>query len=82
MTTATATSRHATFNDLVKQGNAESDVAKRIEIFHTANKILEDEQPMTALYNPVDLWLIKPNVRGLQHVGVLDTFHIGEASFQ
>jgi hypothetical protein len=37
---------------------------------------------MTALYNPVDLWLIKPNVKGLLHVGVLDTYHIGEASFQ
>jgi oligopeptide transport system substrate-binding protein len=73
---------NAAFNDLVKQGNAEPDVAKRIEIFHAANKILEDEQPMTALYNPVDLWLIKPSVKGLQHVGVLDTFHIGEASVQ
>jgi oligopeptide transport system substrate-binding protein len=73
---------NATFNDLVKQGNAESDVAKRVEIFRAANKILEDEQPMTSLYNPVDLWLIKPNVKGLQHVGVLDNFYIGEASFQ
>jgi oligopeptide transport system substrate-binding protein len=73
---------NATFNDLVKQGNAEPDVAKRVEIFHAANKILEDEQPMTALYNPVDLWLVKPNVKGLQHVGVLDNFYIGEASFQ
>ncbi len=71
-----------TFNDLVKQGNGEADVAKRVEIFHAANKILEDEQPMTALYNPMDLWLVKPNVKGLTHEGVLDTFHIGEASFQ
>ncbi|MGC1579042.1 MAG: peptide ABC transporter substrate-binding protein [Beijerinckiaceae bacterium] len=71
-----------TFNNLVDQGNAESDVAKRIEIFHKADKILEDEQPMSALYNPTDLWLIKPDVVGLQHQGVLDTFHIGEASFK
>jgi oligopeptide transport system substrate-binding protein len=73
---------NSAFNDLVAQGNQEADVAKRVEIFHAANKILEDEHPMTALYNPVDLWLIKPNVKGLQHVGVLDTFHIGEANFQ
>ena len=66
----------------MEQGNAEFDVAKRIEIFHKANKILEDEQPMSALYNPTDLWLIKPNVAGLRHQGVLDTFHIGEASFK
>ena len=70
------------FNDLVKQGGGESDVAKRLEIFHKANKILEDEQPMSALYNPTDLWLIKPNVAGLKHEGVLDTWHVGEASFQ
>jgi len=70
------------FNDLVKKGNAEQDVAKRREVFLEANKILESEQPMIALYNPTDLWLIKPNVRGLTHEGVLDTYHIGEVSFQ
>src|SRR5262249_31055897 len=58
------------FTDLVKQGNAEADVAKRREIFLSANKIVEDEQPATALYNPTDLWLIKPNVKGLGHEGV------------
>ena len=70
------------FNDLVKKGNSEPDVAKRRQIFLEANKILEAEQPMTALYNPTDLWLIKPNVHGLTHEGVLDNFHIGEVSFQ
>jgi oligopeptide transport system substrate-binding protein len=73
---------NAAFNELVKQGSSESDVVKRREIFQSANKILEAEQPATALYNPTDLWLIKPNVRGLAHEGVLDTFHIGEVSFQ
>src|SRR5262249_43094983 len=70
------------FTDLVKQGNAEADVAKRREIFLSANKIVEDEQPATALYNPTDLWLIKPNVKGLGHESVLDMFHIGEASLE
>jgi oligopeptide transport system substrate-binding protein len=70
------------FTDLVKKGSAEQDVAKRRDIFREANKILESEQPMISLYNPTDLWLIKPNVHGLTHEGVLDTFHIGEASFQ
>ena len=37
---------------------------------------------MTGLYNPTDLWLVKPNVDGLEHEGVLDQFHIGEASFE
>jgi oligopeptide transport system substrate-binding protein len=73
---------NAAFTDLVKKGNAESDVVKRREIFLAANKILEDEQPMSALYNPTDLWLVKSRVRGLNHEGVLDTFHIEEASFQ
>jgi oligopeptide transport system substrate-binding protein len=70
------------FNDLVSKGNGEADVAKRLEIFHAANKILEDEQPMSALYNPTDLWLIKSNLKGLTHEGVLDTWHVGEASFE
>lgn len=70
------------FTDLVKKGNLESDVAKRLEIFHAANKILEDEQPMTALYNPTDLWLVKSNVRDLNHEGVLDIWHIGEARLE
>jgi oligopeptide transport system substrate-binding protein len=73
---------NAAFNELVRKGNGESDVAKRLEIFHAANKILEDEQPMSALYNPTDLWLIKPNIKGLTHEGVLDTWHVSEASFE
>jgi oligopeptide transport system substrate-binding protein len=70
------------FNNLVSKGNAETAVAERIAIFKEANNILEDEQPMTALYNPTDLWLVKSNLVGLSHVGVLDTYHIGEASFK
>ena len=50
-----------------------SRIGKRLEIFLAANKILEDEQPMTALYNPTDLWLVKPNVKGCKHEGVLDS---------
>jgi oligopeptide transport system substrate-binding protein len=73
---------NAAFNELVSKGSGESDVAKRLEIFHAANKILEDEQPMSALYNPTDLWLIKPNIKGLTHEGVLDTWHVSEASFE
>jgi oligopeptide transport system substrate-binding protein len=72
----------AKFAELVNKGNAESDVAKRRQIFLEANKMVEDAQPATGLYNPTDLWLVKPNVHGLKHQGVLDTFHIGEASFQ
>jgi len=74
--------QNAAFTDLVKQANAERDVAKRHELFLAANKILETEQPYTGLYNPTDLWLVKPNVAGLEHEGVLDQFHIEEASFK
>lgn len=70
------------FAELVKKGNEERDVTKRREIFLAANKILEEEQPATALYNPTDLWLIKPNVRGISHEGVLDMYHIEEAHFE
>ena len=73
---------NAAFADLVKQANAETDVGKRHALFLQANKILETEQPYTGLYNPTDLWLVKPNVAGLEHEGVLDEFHIGEASFK
>jgi oligopeptide transport system substrate-binding protein len=73
---------NAAFADLVKQANAETDVGKRHALFLQANKILETEQPYTGLYNPTDLWLVKPNVAGLEHEGVLDQFHIGEASFK
>jgi oligopeptide transport system substrate-binding protein len=71
-----------TFADLVAKGNAEPDVATRVKTFKEANKILESDQPATALYNPTDLWLIKPNVRGLAHEGVLDMYHIGEATIE
>jgi len=57
-------------------------LGKRHALFLQANKILETEQPYTGLYNPTDLWLVKPNVAGLEHEGVLDQFHIGEASFK
>ncbi len=70
------------FADLVAKGNVETDPAKRIEIFKAANKILEDAAPMIPLYNPTDLWLIKPNVKNLQHEGVLDLYHIGEANIE
>lgn len=70
------------FTDLVTKGSAEPDIAKRIKIFQEANKILEFEQPATALYNPTDLWMIKPNVHGLNHEGVLDMYHIGEATIE
>ena len=73
---------NAAFADLVKQANAETDVGKRHALFLQANKILETEQPYTGLYNPTDRWLVKPNVAGLEHEGVLDEFHIGEASFK
>ncbi|MGE6744239.1 peptide ABC transporter substrate-binding protein, partial [Allorhizobium pseudoryzae] len=70
------------FADLVAKGNVETDPAKRVAIFQAANKILEDEAPMSALYNPTNLWLIKPYVKGLTHEGVLDFYHIEEASFE
>ncbi|MFO1060924.1 MAG: peptide ABC transporter substrate-binding protein [Dongiaceae bacterium] len=74
--------KNADFAALVAKGATETDVAKRVEIFRQANKILEEEQPATALYNPTDLWLIKPDVANFNHEGVLDEFHIGEASFR
>ena len=70
------------FTDLVTKASTEPDVAKRIKIFQEANKILEFEQPATALYNPTDLWMVKPNVHGLNHEGVLDMYHIGEATIE
>jgi oligopeptide transport system substrate-binding protein len=70
------------FAALVAKGNAEPDPAKRLQIFREANKLLEEEQPMTAYDNPTDLWLVKPNVRNLRHEGVLDMYHIEEASFE
>ena len=73
---------NAEFAALVEKGNAEPDPAKRLEIFRAANKILEEEQPMTAYDNPTDLWLVKPNVKNLNHEGVLDQYHIEEASFE
>lgn len=73
---------NAEFAALVTKGGMEPDPAKRLEIFREANKILEEEQPMTAYDNPTDLWLVKPNVKNLKHEGVLDQYHIEEAYFQ
>lgn len=70
------------FADLVAKANVETDPAKRIELFRAANKIVEDEAPVSPLYNPTNLWLVKPYVQGLRHEGVLDFYHIEEVSFQ
>ncbi len=68
------------FGDLVAKGGAETDQAVRAQTFRAANKILEDEQPAIALYFPTDLWLVKPNITGIEHEGVTDLFHVGNAA--
>ncbi|WP_119302299.1 peptide ABC transporter substrate-binding protein [Dongia deserti] len=73
---------NAEFAALVEKGNTEPDPAKRLEFFRAANKILEEEQPMSAIQNPTDLWMVKPHVLGLKHEGVLNMYHIEEASLQ
>jgi len=73
---------NAEFAALVEKGNSEPDPAKRIEFFRAANKILEEEQPMSAIQNPTDLWMVKPHVRGLKHEGVLNMYHIEEATLE
>ena len=70
------------FAEIVKKADAETDPAKRAELYRQANKILEEEQPMAALQNPTDLWMVKPDVQGLAHEGVLNMYHIGEAAFK
>ncbi|WP_322884574.1 peptide ABC transporter substrate-binding protein (plasmid) [Sinorhizobium medicae] len=73
---------NAEFAALVEKANTEQDPAKRIELFRSANKILEDEQPMTAINHPTSLWMVKPYIHALKHEGTLDLYHIGEASLQ
>ncbi|KQU83901.1 hypothetical protein ASD00_33945 [Ensifer sp. Root31] len=53
------------FGPLIEQAKTTTDNAKRVEAYRKANKILEDQQPMSALYRRTTLWLVKPYVTNL-----------------
>jgi peptide/nickel transport system substrate-binding protein len=52
----------ATFNELAKELNAETDEAKRRAIFAKLLAAFEDDMPMTMLYNPVTGYALKKGV--------------------
>jgi oligopeptide transport system substrate-binding protein len=54
------------FDALVKQGDVELDPAKRLKFYVDAHKILIDTQAGVNLYNPAQVYLVKPSVKGLE----------------
>lgn len=54
------------FASLIKKAKVATDETQRIETYRQANKILEEQQPMSALYRETSLWLVKPYVKNLQ----------------
>ncbi len=56
--------KNAEFDRLVREGLAQADEAKRMEIYAQAEKILFDETPMIGIYHYSYFGLINPNLSG------------------
>ena len=55
---------NAEYDKLIAAAHAETDEAKRLELFHKAERILMDEMPIIPIYYYVDKNQVRPNVRG------------------
>ncbi|MCC6705000.1 MAG: hypothetical protein IT334_08975, partial [Thermomicrobiales bacterium] len=55
-----------TFDDLVNAGKAEGDNAKRLEIYHQAETIMQEERGYIPLVYRTDMNVFKPWVKGLK----------------
>ncbi|MER3438973.1 MAG: peptide ABC transporter substrate-binding protein, partial [Chloroflexota bacterium] len=52
------------FDELVTQADQELDQNKRIQLYEQAHQVLIDDVPGPFLYNPLNIWLVKPYVTG------------------
>jgi oligopeptide transport system substrate-binding protein len=72
--------QNAEFGSLIEQAKTATDNTKRVEAYQKANKILEDQQPMSALFRRTTLWLVKPNVTNLVPDTTLNLYTIRDAA--
>ncbi len=64
----------------MKQAAAETDNAKRLDLYDQAQKLLIDDAGIVPLYNPVTYVLVKPDVMNYTITGV-DGYVKGDLSF-
>ncbi|QND29777.1 peptide ABC transporter substrate-binding protein [Sinorhizobium meliloti] len=69
------------FAALIKKAKAATDETQRIAAYQKANKILEEQQPMSALYRESTLWLVKPYISNLRPDTTLSLYPIRDAEF-
>ena len=62
------------FDELVTQADQELDQNKRIQLYEQAHQILIDDAPGPFLYNPLNIWLVKPYVTGYSPTASDDAF--------
>jgi oligopeptide transport system substrate-binding protein len=62
------------FDELVTKADQELDQQKRIELYKQAHQILIDDVPGPFLYNPLNIWLVKPSVTGYSPTPSDDAF--------
>ncbi|MCS7255623.1 MAG: peptide ABC transporter substrate-binding protein [Thermomicrobium sp.] len=62
------------FDRIVTQADQELDQQKRIELYKQAHLILIDDAPGPFLYNPLNIWLVKPYVTGYNPTPSDDAF--------
>jgi ABC-type oligopeptide transport system substrate-binding subunit len=58
--------KNAQFDSLVRKGSAESDAAKRRQMYESAEKILNTELPAIPIYHLGVIIAIKPKVQGFR----------------
>lgn len=59
-------------DELLAQGRAEIDHAKRVEIYHEIQQILYDDCALLWLYYPMGILAVNKRVKGLPQIGVRD----------
>ena len=71
---------NGSFDALMLQAAAETDDAKRLDLYDQAHKLLVDDAGIVPLYNPITYVLVKPDVMNHFITGV-DGFVKGDLSF-
>lgn len=71
---------NSSFDALMLHAAAETDDAKRLDLYDRAHKLVIDDAGIVPLYNPVTYVLVKPNVMNYVITGV-DGFVQGDLNF-
>lgn len=64
------------YDKLMQEAMAESDGEKRSKILHEAEQILLEDLPMAPMVFSKDNYLVRPNLKGMQHLETGNTYFI------